>query len=108
VADRPNREPLSQWARLEGELGALEIVDELDAGVSAHASRSDPDGLSSRPDHDNLCAADDIEKDNERTDQRADQERDRPGARAGELEGTQPDNGRQNQEHRVGVRTDAA
>src|SRR5688500_10133177 len=99
---------LSEWARLEREPGALEIVNKLNAGGLAHASRSDQDGRSSRHDHDNLCAADDIEKDDKRAGQGANQERDRPCALAGELEGTQPHNGRQNQKDRVRVRADAA
>lgn len=92
---------LPERACLERQLGSLEIVDELDAGSSTHASRPDSDGLPSRSDDDDLFSTQDIEKGDQRTRESTNQERYGSHTLAGELEGPKPHNRRQDQQHRV-------
>ena len=93
-ARRPHRAALPEGACLECQLGALEIVNELDAGGSAHASRPDPDGLASRSDDDDLLSAQDIEKHDKCTDESTNQKRYSSHTLAGELKGPEPHNRR--------------
>jgi len=90
-----------EGACLERQLGALQIIHELDAVSSADASRPDPDGLGSRSDDDDLLSAQDIEQGDKRTDESADQERYGSYTLTGELEGPEPHNRRQDQQDRI-------